>query len=542
MTDPQKAKRLELKLEELKKKGAEEETARLAEKTGFPYIDATALPIDQEALESIEESEARNAGFGPLKRIGKTLKAAIVNPENEATKNLIRNLEKRGFKLDLYLASQKSIDYILNSYKTGNQIKETKLGQINLDQKIENISNLKNKVLKSRPTETLELLLAGAILIEASDIHFEPEDKSIRLRFRIDGVLQDILNLNKNDYPALLNRIKLMAGLKINIHEAPQDGRFTVKRKGDDIEVRVSSLPGAFGESIALRLLDPKTIKKKLEELGLRSDLFETIKRGLKKTTGLILTTGPTGSGKTTTLYTFINFVNEPGVKIITIEDPIEYRIQGISQTQVEPEKGYGFSEGLRSIVRQDPDVILVGEIRDSETAEIAMHAGLTGHLVFSTLHTNDATGAIPRLIDMGVKPEIIAPAINITMAQRLIRKLCEKCKKETIATKEEIEKMNSVLKNIDKKLLPQDLKVKMAVFKATGCESCNFTGYKGRTGIFEVFEMNPEIEKFILQTPNITEFKSLLDKKGMTTMLQDGYLKILEGITDFNEIERILG
>ncbi|MEK7579686.1 MAG: GspE/PulE family protein [Patescibacteria group bacterium] len=428
------------------------------------------------------------------------------------------------------------------------QFKETRLGELNLGQEklnqfekeVKNIQDLKTKIAQTQTTESLEFLLGGAISIEASDIHFEPEDKRIRLRFRIDGVLQDILDFPKNDYPALLNRIKLIAGLKINIREAPQDGRFTVKRSGGDIEVRVSSLPGAYGESIAMRLLDPKTIKKSLEELGIRSGLLEKIKKGLKKTTGLILTTGPTGSGKTTTLYAFINFANEPGVKIITIEDPIEYKIQGVSQTQVEPEKGYDFSNGLRSIVRQDPDVILVGEIRDAETAETALHAGLTGHLVFSTLHTNDAAGAIPRLIDMGVKPQIIAPAMNIAMAQRLVRKLCEDCKKEVSAEDAEIEKINSVLKNLDKNPVPK--KHKFMIFKAAGCEKCNFTGYKSRIGIFEAFEMEPEIEKFILQTPNITEFKGLLDKKGMITMLQDGYLKVLEGITDLDEIHRVLG
>jgi len=414
--------------------------------------------------------------------------------------------------------------------------KEGKL-ELKFEKGTESLSDLKNKVLKTATTETLELLSEGAISSGSSDIHFEPEEKSIRLRFRIDGVLENIMDLNKNDYPAILNRIKLMAGLKINIHASPQDGRFTIKREGNDIEARVSVLPGAYGESVVMRLLDPLTLKKNLEELGMREELLKEIKKQLKKTTGSILTTGPTGSGKTTTLYAFVNFVNKPGVKIVTIEDPIEYRLEGISQTQVEPDKGYSFANGLRSIVRQDPDVILVGEIRDSETTEIVMHAALTGHLVFSTLHTNDAAGTIPRLIDMGTKPQVIAPAVNLAMAQRLVRKLCQECKKKIKASAEEVKKMKEVLGSYW-----TNKSNRIEVFKKEGCGKCNFTGYKGRIGVFEAFAVDDELEKLILKSPAVSEVRDLLRKRGMTTMLQDSYLKILDGIIDFEEIERILG
>ena len=438
--------------------------------------------------------------------------------------------------------------------------REVKLGQIELgSQKIErlekeigNLSELKDKIAKIATTETLELLFAGAISGRASDIHLEPEEKNIRLRFRIDGVLEDILDLNKNEYPAILNRIKLTAGLKINVHDAPQDGRFTLRRnwtdKTDesnwpDIEVRVSVLPGAFGESIVMRLLDPRTLKKNLEELGMRENILEEVKKQLKKTTGAILTTGPTGSGKTTTLYAFVNFVNKPGVKIVTIEDPIEYHIEGISQTQVEPEKGYGFSNGLRSIVRQDPDVILVGEIMDSETAEVAMHAALTGHLVFTTLHTNDAAGTISRLIDIGTKPQVIAPAINLIMAQRLVRKLCQECRKKTKATTEESEKIKNILKTYwTDKTDESNWPDKLEVYRARGCEKCNFSGYRDRLGIFEAFAVDEEIEKIILKSPSISEVRDVLRKKGFMTMVQDAYLKVLEGVTDIKEVERVLG
>ena len=439
--------------------------------------------------------------------------------------------------------------------------KEEKL-ELKSEKGFESLSSLKNRISKTATTETLELLFSGAVFSGASDIHFEPEEKSIRLRFRIDGVLEDVMNLNKNDYPAILNRIKLTAGLKINIHDSGQDGRFTIKKENGDIEARVSVLPGAYGESTVLRLLDPQTLKKNLEELGMREEVLEEIKKQLKKTTGSILTTGPTGSGKTTTLYAFVNFVNKPGIKIITVEDPIEYRLEGISQTQVEPDKGYSFANGLRSIVRQDPDVILVGEIRDSETAEIAMHAALTGHLVFSTLHTNDAAGTIPRLIDMGTKPEIIAPAINLTMAQRLVRKLCPECKKKVKASAEEVKKIRNVMEHnisLFASFAPDENKLSSAgslanikevlgeigqveIFKKGECEKCNFTGYKGRIGIFEAFRVDEELEKLILKSPAVSEIRDLLRKKGMITMLQDSYLKILDGITDFEEVGRILG
>ena len=452
-------------------------------------------------------------------------------PSQERKTNLENRLEEIR-RRELKEKGVKPKETALDSQKKAS-IKETKLGIIELkegeinsiEKEVKNLADLKNKMSKTTTTEAIEIMFGGAMSVRASDIHLEPEEKNIRLRLRIDGVLQNVFEFEKKDYPAILNRIKLTSGLKINIHDSPQDGRLTLKNKEVDIEVRISALPGAYGENIVMRLLDPRTLKKDLIELGINTVLLEEIKGQLKKTTGAILTTGPTGSGKTTTLYAFLNFVNKPGVKIITIEDPIEYHIKGISQTQVEPEKGYSFANGLRSIVRQDPDVILVGEIRDVETTEIAMHAALTGHLVFSTLHTNDAAGTIPRLIDMGAKPQVIAPAINLAMAQRLVRKLCEKCKEKIKASEKEFKKIGNA-----------------TIFKAKGCQECNFTGYQGRIGIFEAFIIDGEIEKLILKSPAISEIKELVIKKGMMTMLQDGYLKVLEGITDMNEVERVLG
>ncbi|MBI2057727.1 MAG: type II/IV secretion system protein [Candidatus Yanofskybacteria bacterium] len=335
--------------------------------------------------------------------------------------------------------------------------------------------------------------------------------------------------------------MKINSGLKLNIHNAPQDGRFTVNFKNKTIEIRTSVLPGAYGENTVMRVLDPETIRQTIQDLGMSAENFALIKKLLQKTTGSILTTGPTGSGKTTTLYAFVRHVNEPGLKIITIEDPIEYHIEGISQTQVNSAKGYTFASGLRSIVRQDPDVVLVGEIRDAETAEIAMQAALTGHLVFSTLHTNDAAGAIPRLIDLGIKPVMIAPALNAVLAQRLVRKLCLKCKRKGVISKEELEILNEVFATLSDKNKKPKITEDTEVFYPEKCATCNFTGYKGRVGVFEIFLVDEEMERLILKSPAISDMKDAALKRGMTTMVQDGYLKVLEGVTSTEEVRRVL-
>jgi len=542
-------KELEKKLKEIQVRELEERAKELAKINNLPYLDLSKTPIDKEALFTIDENEARLANLAIISKSGKNLKIVVTDPQNKQTENLIKKLKQKGFNTRLYVVSQKSINKALELYQEKIEIKPTKLGVIKIEEskltelqkEIKNISGLKEKITQVSTTEIIEFIFAGALKVKASDIHFEPGEKNIRLRYRIDGVLQNIFEFDKNKYKPILNRLKVMAGLKLNIHDAPQDGRFTIRQKDIDIEIRVSVLPGAYGENIVMRILDPRTIKKDLKDLGLREDLLKQIKLQLDKKTGAILTTGPTGSGKTTTLYAFINYLNKPPIKIITIEDPIEYHIEGISQTQVDPEGGYGFANGLRSIVRQDPDVILVGEIRDVETAEIAMHAALTGHLVLSTLHTNNASGTIPRLIDMGIKPQIIAPALNMALAQRLVRKLCPKCKKKRKVKPDELEKIKSVLNKLPPNKTPK-LNLDLEISYSEGCNECNLTGYKGRTGVFEAFLIDREIEKTILQSPSINELDDLLSKKGMINMIQDGYLKVLEGITDIKEVERVLG
>ncbi len=409
------------------------------------------------------------------------------------------------------------------------------------EKEIKNIFDLKKKIessLEKTTTETVEIILMGAILLNASDIHVEPEKEDVKIRFRIDGVLQDIIFIPFKKYHSLVSRIKLLAKLKLNVSDRPQDGRFSIFYQNLNIEIRASSLPSEYGEAIVLRILNPKSLIN-LEELGMRKDLFEIFEKEIKKPNGMIVVTGPTGSGKTTTLYAILKKLNKPEVKIITIEDPIEYEIKGVSQTQVDPKKGYDFANGLRALMRQDPDIILVGEIRDLETASIALQAALTGHLVLTTLHTNDAAGVVARLQALGETPINIAPAINMAVAQRLVRKVCQKCVNYRPASLEEKKIIKKELSGLPKGIdMPPLDRIKIA--EAKGCKDCNFIGYKGREAIFESFLVDEEIENFILQSPSISSLRKLAIKKGMVTMRQDGFIKVIKGITTLEEVERV--
>lgn len=394
------------------------------------------------------------------------------------------------------------------------------------------------KYLKYEITQLLEIILGGGINIEASDIHLEIEEKRAKIRTRIDGLLQDVMFIDQKTYAGLLSRIKLLAGIKLNITDTPQNGRFSIVLEGIPIETRVSTLPTEYGESMVLRILDPKNIIE-IEALGLRKDLLATFTNEIKKPYGMIIVTGPTGSGKTTSLYAFLKRIQTPEIKIITIEDPIEYHLPGISQTQTAPEKGYDFASGLKSIMRQDPDVVLVGEIRDLETANIAIQAALTGHFVFTTLHTNDAIGTVARLTSLGAKLSNIGPAINMIVAQRLVRRTCPDCTVFKKASAAEFEKIKRVLSGIPKTVEFPDITANTKIPVIQGCRNCNNTGYRRRIGIFEVLLVDDEMERFILTTPSIADLKQYAFKTGMITMYQDGIIKMLQGITTLDEVER---
>jgi len=546
----------EKKQEELLTKVHREEEERrakfLAKKANLSYIDLSFIPIETDALKLIPEEKAVKANAIAINEESKLLHLGVLNPNDKETQLLVSDLQKSGYKVKIFIISKSSLKKALSHYSSLETIKEI-TGQIEisiialteLQKKIISIETLKKvleELFEAKASEIVEAVLAGALILKASDIHFEPEKNNVRIRLRLDGILKDIVNVPSATYFLTLDRIKLLSGLKLNVHEKAQDGRFGITSGGEAIEIRTSVLPGAYGENIVMRVLDPRAVKVNLEDLGIREDDLAIINQELQKPTGMILSTGPTGSGKTTTLYAFIKKILTPDVKIITIEDPVEYHINGISQTQIEPEKGYTFENGLRSIVRQDPDVILVGEIRDYETAEIAMHAALTGHLVLSTLHTNDAIGAIPRLIDLGIKTPIIAPAINLIMAQRLLRKVCPACAKKRLITKEELRDFEKLIANLPPRAeLKNKLDEKSQILEPQGCKDCH-EGYLGRVAVLELFEISDEIEKMILKSPTEAELKEVALKSGMITMTQDAVIKILNGVTTIEEAERILG
>ncbi len=409
---------------------------------------------------------------------------------------------------------------------------------------IKSIPDFKEKIEKTSDksiSEFSEIILGGGIQLGVSDIHVEPTEEKVKIRVRIDGILQDVLVIERKVYENFLSRIKLLSEIKLNITDKPQDGRFSVLIDNFSIEVRVSTLPAEYGESIVLRILNPKSLID-LETLSLREDLLNLFKKEIKKPNGMIIITGPTGSGKTTTLYAFLKKIQTPEIKIITIEDPIEYHLKGISQTQVNPARGYDFASGLQSIMRQDPDVILVGEIRDAKTCQIALQAALTGHLVLTTLHTNDAAGTIARLTSLEGNLVNIAPAINLAIAQRLVRKACKKCSQLKPVSALILEKLKKNLRGIPKTVKLPKLKPGIKIPEVKGCKYCNFTGYRGRIGIFEAIVIDDEMERFIFKNPSIADFRKEALRRGMVSIYQDGIIKVLEGVTTLEEVERITG
>jgi len=544
-----------LRLEELHKKEEEDLAKTLSEKYGLPYADLLLTPINIDALRVIEEDEAREAKIAPFNIVNKKLSVAVKSPNDTLTQTAINNLEKKGYQVDVYMASMSSLNKVWSRYDDLSYSLETKGGLLDISS--EQITNFLSKVHQLKDIKTLiqeiigmkktfrisrivEIILAGALATRASDVHIEPEEDYVRLRYRLDGVLVDILTFDHETYNLMLSRIKLIAGLKLNVKKTSQDGRFSIVIGESDIEIRASVLPGAYDESLVLRILNPKTISVPMEELGIHPRLLEKINPEIGKPNGMILTTGPTGSGKTTTLYAFLRKIHRPEIKIITIENPIEYHLPGIVQTQTDDEKGYTFSLGLRSSLRQDPDVIMVGEIRDSETAGIAVNAALTGHLVFSTLHTNDAAGSFPRLIDLGVNSKIISSALNIALAQRLVRRLCPDCKKKVTPSAEDKAHIEKILGAISDKNYTANLTGDY-LWQATGCEKCNQTGYRGRIGLFEAILMDEKIENIISLNPSTREIRKEAAGQNLLTIAQDGIIKVLEGITSLEELKRVV-
>jgi type IV pilus assembly protein PilB len=548
--DKQKVKLREIRLAE------EEDLAeKIAQKYSLPYIDLSVSPVNIEALRTVSEKVAQDAEVAPFNLLDKKLSLGILSPNNPRTAEVTEDLKQKGYTVSVFMVSRHSLEKVWQRYKDLSYSFETKSGALdissedilNLTRAVKTISDVKKMIEETlaqkksyRISRVLEIVLAGAITLKASDIHFEPEDAKVRMRYRLDGVLNDILHFDLDTYKLLLSRIKLTSNMKLNVRGKAQDGRFSIKLGEEEIEVRSSLLPGAYDETVVLRVLNPNSIAVKLEELGIHERLLAILERELRKPNGMILNTGPTGSGKTTTLYAFLKKIYSPDVKIITIENPIEYHLSGIVQTQTNEEEDYTFLEGLRSALRQDPDVIMVGEIRDNETAEIAVNAALTGHLVFSTLHTNNAAGTYPRLVDLGVNPKVISSALNIAMAQRLVRRLCSECRKEKPLDGKEKELINKVVDSIKDKTYLDGIQTEN-IYEAVGCEKCNFTGYKGRTAVYEAILSDEKIESIIKENPSEREIEKAAQDQNILNMEQDGIIKVLRGLTSIDELGRVI-
>lgn len=528
---------------------------------GIPFVDLTKEIVPQEVLQIIPEPIAKKYKIIAFEKNGRELKIAMLNPEDIQTVDFIR--KKTGLKIITCLASKESIENILKYYEKSlkaefGEIIDGRLTEVEKDVSADELGTEKDleKIAQGLPiVKVVDTLIKHAILQSASDIHIEPEEKRVQVRYRIDGILHDAMVLPKQTQQGIVARIKVLSNLKLDEHRIPQDGRFKIEKDGLKISFRVSVLPIFDGEKIVMRILNEGSKGLTLEQMGLSGEALEIVHRHIKKPNGMILVTGPTGSGKTTTLYTIMDILNISEVNISTIEDPIEYRMPRINQTQVYPKVGLTFSAGLRALLRQDPDIIMVGEIRDNETMEMAIHSSMTGHLVLSTLHTNSAAGTLPRLVDMGAEPFLLSSTINVIIAQRLVRRLCSECRKEYFLSQDELNNLKNnydterILEIISKDGTAKTEKneekgdenwKKIKFFKAVGCEQCGNEGYHGRLGIYEVLEVDNEIEKMISQKASKEEIENKAKEKGMFTLVEDGFIKAAEGATSLEELLRV--
>lgn len=540
------------KLEEVHRKEEEALIVILSQKYGINHVNLKDVEISTKALGLINEKTARQAEVAAFQIQGNLVGVALRTPNSSAAQAVIKKLKDEGYKVQLHMASLASLEKAWSHYKDLSLAVKSQSGILSVSD--EEVAKLKDKLIsidkvreaifsalemeqQYRITRVIEVVVAGALANNVSDVHMEPRETDTILRFRLDGVLVDLTKIDLKTYNSVLVRIKLLSGLKINIKNAPQDGRFSMRLNKKEIELRTSILPGGYGESIVLRLLDPSSIGVSLHELGINDMLLEKLVSEIHKPNGMILNTGPTGSGKTTTLYAFLKQVLSPDIKILTIEDPIEYHLEGIVQTQVDHDH-YTFASGLRSALRQDPDIIMVGEIRDAEVATTAVHAALTGHLVFSTLHTNNAAGAFPRLVDIGVHPSMAGSAVNVVMAQRLLRRLVpEKSKKIPLEGKDKIFIEKILDKVHDRSIIPENVDYVWVP------EESDDLGYKGRIGVYEAIFTTRDIEQAIRSNLTIRELEEEARKQqSFRSMREDAVLKVLEGITTIEEVGRVLG
>ncbi len=523
----------------------------MAPQHGFTYINLRGYTINPEALSVVPEATALAGNFVCFDLKQNTVLVASKNPNDPKTQAAMSELMGRRYTVQMYMCSHQSLEHAWTRYKDVVNTTTEKRGVLEISPEdilrmrqeikvkedipkiLATISNISNT---RRISSTLELIFAGALALRASDIHIEPEQNGIRLRYRFDGVLHDIVDLDSYIFERMMSRLKLLSGMVLNAKKIAQDGRFTFDTGDREIEIRSSIIPGAIGESIVMRILDPSVASFSMENLKLNPYIKEAILNQIKKPNGLIVTTGPTGSGKTTALYAFLRAAHNEGVKIITIENPVEYKIEGIVQTQIDGD--YTFAAGLRAVLRQDPDIIMIGEVRDLEVAETAIHAAQTGHLVFTTLHTNSAAAGFPRLMDMGIDPRTFGTSLNIMLGQRLIRILCTECKQAYQASPDEILVMREALKDHP---YPVEVKDDVTIYKPIGCPACGGTGYKGRAGIFEGIIMDEAVEEAVLRDPREHIILAAARPQKIPSMVEDGVEKVIQGLTAISELERVV-
>ena len=521
--------------------------------SGIPYVNLENTTIPQETLDLISVDIAERNMAVPIAEVQGRIAVAMLDATNIQAVDYLSSLIQRPLKV--FMASQNSIKHVLDQYKTDlsgvDALAENVDAQTQAD--AESKRQVQIIVQDSPISKALNTILEYAVRAKASDIHIEPLEKSLKIRCRIDGVLREIMNLPKSIEPALISRIKILSSLKIDEHRVPQDGQFAVAVSGKEVDLRIAISPVVWGEQVVIRLLDKTGNSFNLEEMGYAGRALRTIRKGIAAPNGMVLTSGPTGSGKSTSLYALIKEIKDDSVNIITLEDPVEYKMDGVNQIQVNAEVGLTFSAGLRSILRLDPDIVMVGEIRDGETANLAVQAALTGHLVFSTLHTNSAAGILPRLIDMGIEPFLIASTVNTIIGQRLVRRVAAKRNTyqssplqtqsiiETVGhllpkTPEEVEKVSA---DLGYKNLPLANQKSYTLVKGRDTPQTP-GGYQGRAGLYEVMEVTEEIQQLIIKHATSHEVQKVAMQQGMITMRQDGYLKALTGITTIEEVNRV--
>ena len=508
----------------------------LAEYYNMPFIELEGYSIDPDVLEVVPKDMAIKYKIFPVFKIEDTLTVCMVNPGDVQVIDALRR--ETGYSIEPAVSIEKDIVFAIRKYFESSGELDTTLDEVIQDiesekpkkeQEKTSAEKLKQLSAGTPVVKLVNLIISQAILDRASDIHIEPEEKSLQVRYRIDGILHETLSPPKHLQAAIISRIKILADMDIAENRIPQDGRFQMVYNGREVDMRVSSLPTVYGENIVMRILDKTAVMLKMEDLGLDELSFSQLQTVLSSSYGVILVSGPTGSGKTTTLYSALQSINQPDKKIVTVEDPVEYRLKGIRQCQVNAKAGLTFAAGLRSILRQDPDIIMVGEIRDTETARIAIESALTGHLVLSTIHTNDAPGAITRLTEMGIEPFLCASATIGVMAQRLVRRVCGECKKPFTPNEATLADLR-LLESSDDPVF----------YKGEGCETCRNTGYKGRVGIYEVMIVNEEIRELILQHAPSTKIKQAAFKNGMRSLRQDALVRAKQGLTSIEEVFRV--